>query len=292
MSNSESFIEEVTEEVRKDQLFGYMRKYGWIAVLVVLLIVGGTAYSEFRKAQVTNPAQAAGDKILAALEIDDDAERAAALQAIEATGPAAAITGLLAASDLTETGDIAGAAAALDVVALDENAPQVYRDLAALKSVMVQGDTLAIEERRAMLSGLAAAGAPFRLVAQEQLALLSVEAGDIDAATTQFLAIAQDAETTHGLRVRAFSMIEAMAVTLKNFSAIVLQRLTRKTTKNPTKGPEKGNDVTRKTVSSFKTKTLFALALSTALVACGEKDIILPGNGSISAVMRLKRLHS
>ncbi|SMX32335.1 tetratricopeptide repeat protein [Octadecabacter ascidiaceicola] len=210
MSNSESFIEEVTEEVRKDQLFGYMRKYGWIAVLVVLLIVGGTAYSEYRKAQVTNAAQAAGDEILAALEIDDDAERAAALQAIEATGPAAAITGLLTASNLTETGDIAGAAAALEAVALDEEAPQVYRDLAALKSVMVQGDTLPIEERRAVLTGLAAAGAPFRLVAQEQIALLSVEAGDIDAATTQFLAIAQDAETTRGLRVRAFSMIEAM----------------------------------------------------------------------------------
>ena len=210
MSNSESFIEEVTEEVRKDQLFGYMRKFGWIAVLVVLLLVGGTAYSEFRKSQVTSAAEAAGDEILAALEIDDDSERAAALQAIDVTGPAAAITGLLAASDLTETGDIAGAAAALEAVAMDEDAPQVYRDLAALKSVMVQGDTLAIEERRAMLSGLAAAGAPFRLVAQEQLALISIEAGDTDAATAQFLAIAQDAESTRGLRVRALSMIEAM----------------------------------------------------------------------------------
>jgi hypothetical protein len=45
---------------------------------------------------------------------------------------------------------------------------------------------------------------------QEQLALLSVEAGDTEAATTQFLAIAQDAETTRGLRERAFSMIVAM----------------------------------------------------------------------------------
>lgn len=210
MSNSESFIEEVTEEVRKDQLFGYMRKYGWIAILVVLLIVGGTAYSEFRKAQDTNAAQAAGDKILAALEIDDDAERATALQAIEATGPAAAITGLLAASNLTETGDIEGAAVALEAVAMDDDTPQVYRDLATLKSVMAQGDSLSVEDRRAMLSGLAAAGAPFRLVAQEQLALLSVEEGDVETATTQFLAIAQDAEATRGLRERSFSMIVAM----------------------------------------------------------------------------------
>lgn len=210
MSNQDSFIDEVTEEVRKDQLFSYMRKYGWIAVLVVLVAVGGTAFTEYRKAQVEGAAQAAGDEILAALEIDDDAERAAALAAIEAEGSAAAITGLLAAADLTETGDIAGAAAALEAVALDEAAPQVYRDLASLKSVMVQGDTLSGDERRAMLSGLATAGSPFRLVAQEQLALLSVQEGDVDAALEQFAAIAADAEVTRGLRERAFSMIVAL----------------------------------------------------------------------------------
>lgn len=44
MSDTDSFIEEVTEEVRRDRLFGLMRRYGWIAVLAVLLLVGGTAY--------------------------------------------------------------------------------------------------------------------------------------------------------------------------------------------------------------------------------------------------------
>ena len=210
MSNTDSFIDEVSEEVRKDQLFGYMRKYGWIAVLVVLVVVGGTAYSEFRKSQATNAAQAAGDEILAAMEIDDDVERAAALNAIEATGGAGAVTGLLTASNLTETDDTEGAVAALEAVALDETAPQVYRDLAALKAVMVQGETLAIEERRAMLAGLAAPGSTFRLIAQEQLALLNVETGETDAAIEQFVAISQDAEVTRGLRERAFSMIVAL----------------------------------------------------------------------------------
>ncbi len=210
MSNSETFIDEVSEEVRKDQLFGYMRKYGWIAVVLVVLVVGGTAFSEFRKAQATNQAQAAGDEILAALELDDDAERAAALQAIDATGGAGAITGLLAAADLTETGALDDAATTLEAVALDEDAPQVYRDLAALKMAMVQGDSLGMEERRAMLSGLAVPGATFRLIAQEQLALLDVQAGAVDAALEQFSAIVQDAEVTRGLRERAITMIVAL----------------------------------------------------------------------------------
>ena len=111
---------------------------------------------------------------------------------------------------MTETADIAGAAGALEAVALDADAPQVYRDLAVLKSVMIQGDTLLIDDRRALLAGLAMAGGSFRVLAQEQLALISVEAGDIDTAMTQFVALAQDAEATRGLRERAFSMIVAL----------------------------------------------------------------------------------
>ena len=33
MSNPDSFIDEVTEEVRRDRLFAVFRKYGWIGVL-------------------------------------------------------------------------------------------------------------------------------------------------------------------------------------------------------------------------------------------------------------------
>ena len=210
MSNSDSFIDEVSEEVRKDQLFGYIRRYGWIAVLVVFLVVGGTAFLEFRKSQAESAAQAAGDEILAALEIDDDAERAAALAAVEVEGGAAAVTGLLAAADLTETGDFDGAVNALNAVALQDDAPQIYRDIAALKSAMVADGPLSDDDRRAILEGMAVPGAPFRLLAQEQLALMNIQNGEVELALEQYAAIAQDAEVTGGLRDRAFSMIVAM----------------------------------------------------------------------------------
>jgi len=210
MSNTDSFIDEVTEEVRKDQLFGYFRRYGWIAVLVVLLLVGGTAFSEFRKAQATGQAEEAGNAILAALELDDDTARAEALAAIEVEGEAAAIVGLLQAANLTELSQGAEAVAALDQVALQTDAPEVYRDLAALKAVMQLDSGLSVDERRASLETLAAPGAPFRLIAQEQLAYLNVEAGEIDLALEQFGAIALDADVTRGLRDRAFGMIVAL----------------------------------------------------------------------------------
>ena len=64
MSESDSFIEEVTEEVRRDQLFGMMKRYGWIAVLVVLALVGGTAWREFSQARDTARAEALAGPIM------------------------------------------------------------------------------------------------------------------------------------------------------------------------------------------------------------------------------------
>lgn len=210
MSNTDSFIDEVSEEVRKDRLFGYMRKYGWIAVLVVLVLVGGTAFSEYRKAQAEAAAKSTGDAILTALEMDDDAERTAALRAVEAEGGAAAVTGLLAGSDLVETGETEAATEVLNAVALQDDAPQVYRDLAALKAAMITDGPLSEDDRRATFERLAAPGATFRLIAQEQLALMNVAAGETELALDQFAAIAQDAEVTRGLRDRAFGMIVAL----------------------------------------------------------------------------------
>lgn len=214
MSNNESFIDEVTEEVRRDQLFQVLRRYGWIAVGCVLLLVGGAAYSEWRKAQETARAQAVGDAVLAALQTDDDAARAAALQGIESESGAKAVVTLLAAADLVDMDDVAGAAAALDGLAADPDVEPLYRDLAALKSLMVQADTMDPATRRASLEALAAPGAPFRLLAQEQIALADLAEGNTDAAIAAMQAIVDDAEVTRGLRGRAQSLIVALGGTL------------------------------------------------------------------------------
>ena len=91
MSNNESFIDEVNEEVQRDKLFQLLRKYGWIGVVVVLVLVGGTAFNEWRKAQDRAAAEGLGDAFLAAVEADDAAERAAALAGIPAEGNAAVL---------------------------------------------------------------------------------------------------------------------------------------------------------------------------------------------------------
>ena len=211
MSNPESFIDEVTEEVRRDRLFAAFRKYGWIGVVLVVLTVGGAAYSEWQKATQRAEAQAFGDAVLAALEAETPEARAAALTAVAATGERAGILQLLLASDPAE--DRAGALAALEKVAADEALPVAYRDLAVLRRVILAGAEMPAADRRAALDPIAAPGRPYRPLALEQMAYLLVEAGDSAAAITALQALSQDQEAPTGLRQRAAQMIVALGGT-------------------------------------------------------------------------------
>ena len=58
MANQDSFINEVTEEVRRDRLFTLFRRYAWIGITIVVLTVAGAAWNEWRKADARAEAQA------------------------------------------------------------------------------------------------------------------------------------------------------------------------------------------------------------------------------------------
>lgn len=212
MSDSESFINEVTEEVRREKLFGYLRRYGWIGVAAVLLLVGGAAWNEYRNAQARDAAQATGDALMAALEESDPAARAAAISGIEAEGAAAAVTLLLQASTQEEAGDIAAASETLGAIAQNADVPEMYRELASFKKAMLPADD--INSRRAQLQTLSQPGEPFRLLALEQLAYLSLTEGDNGAALDLLRQIEEDASVTRGLRERVQSLMVAMGETL------------------------------------------------------------------------------
>ena len=208
MSNPDSFIDEVTEEVRRDRLYALFRKYGWIGVVAVLAIVGGAGFSEWRKVQAEHRAEAFGDAVLEALDLGAPAERTAALAAVSSDGEQTAILKLLLASDPVE--DRAGALAALDALAADAAQPVSYRDLAVLRRVVIAGADMPVADRRAALDPIAAPGRPYRTLALEQMAYLMVEEGKTDEAIAALTALLTDQEAPAGLRSRAEQMIVAL----------------------------------------------------------------------------------
>ncbi|MDU8926399.1 tetratricopeptide repeat protein [Alisedimentitalea sp. MJ-SS2] len=213
MSETDSFIEEVTEEVRRDRLFGLMRRYGWIAVLAVLLLVGGAAYNEWSKAKTRAQAEATGDAMIAALRDNDPLKRAVALGELDSESPGArAVAVMLAAGEQVTTGDFDLAAKALQTLVDDGELPLVYRQVAGFKRLMILGSDLSVEDRRKGYEALIGPGSQLRLLAEEQLALIDIETGETKAAAERLQAIISDAEATPGLRQRASQLMVAMGV--------------------------------------------------------------------------------
>jgi hypothetical protein len=211
LSNPESFIDEVTEEVRRDRLFRLFRKYGWIGILLVFAIVGGAAWNEWAKARDAARAEAFGDAVVDALDLGTPEERRAALATAPADGEQAGLLQLILASDPEE--DRAAALSALEKVAADASLPVSYRDLAVLRRVLVGGAELALADRRAALQGIGAAGRPYRPLAEEQLAYLLIEEKKPQDAIALLSALVQDQEASGALRARAAQVITALGGT-------------------------------------------------------------------------------
>ncbi len=210
MSNPENFIDEVTEELRRDRLFALMRRYGWIAILLVLLIVGGAAYNEWQKATARAQAQALGDALGAALDEADPAAQIAAFQAIQADGDARALVAFLAIDGAGQA-DNSAALDDLRAIMQDTTILPLYRDLATLK--LVSAGQLPADERVALLEPLTNAGAPFRALAEEQIALAEVEKGDKEAAISRLQVLLQDDDASQDLRGRIAQLIIALGAT-------------------------------------------------------------------------------
>ncbi len=209
MSESDSFISEVTEEVRRERLYRTLRRYAWVLIAAILLIVGGAAWHAWSTSRDQARAEAAGDALRAALAVEDPAARAEALAALQ-VGSAAPVARIAEAGALLEAGQRDAAAEALAAVAADGATPEPLRSLAALQRVMALGMDLASSERIATLEGLAAEGAPYRLLALEQRALALIETGDAAGARADLEEIAAAPTAPEGLRGRAQQLLVAL----------------------------------------------------------------------------------
>jgi hypothetical protein len=210
MSSNDSFIDEVNEEVRRDKLYAAFRKYGWIGVVAVLLIVGGSAWNEYTKAAARTKAQAFGDAVLAAMANNDPAARVTALDAVTGDPSQTGVLQLLAASEAVAATDVDAALAGLRKVADDAALPVIYRDLARLKLVTLAGDKIDTAERDNLLATIAAPGAPYRLLAMEQQALVMVADGKPADAVTLLRAILKEQGLTAALQRRVTQLIVAL----------------------------------------------------------------------------------
>lgn len=212
---SDELIREVDEELQREKLLGIWKRFGNLILILAGLLVlavagwGGWQNWQARQRAAEATAYAAAEARFAASDVAA-AARAYDSLAADADSGFEALARLRGAQAKLALNQRPEAVAALDALAGDNAADPILRDLAALLSVSLQLDTGPIDELRARLVPLAAAGEPFRAEATELQALLAVRAGEVARAREILGALAEDAEAPTNLRSRVQELRDAL----------------------------------------------------------------------------------
>jgi len=211
VSDTDSFLQEVSEELRRDKLYRNIRKYGWLAILLVILIVGGATYREYQKSKAAKAAQFFGTSIINALNEKSVNDRISKLQKINAPGDnAKVVIAMLLSAELNGSENLTAEKSDLSSFTDGSSIDAHYRELLDFKILLGSAKTISLEERLAAFEALSEPGNSFRLLAEEQIALIELEQGNIDRAVEKISQILLDAELTAGLRNRATQMLIAL----------------------------------------------------------------------------------
>ena len=224
MADTDSFVQEVTEEVRRDAMFAAWKKYGPFVVGAIALVIIGTAASAWwSNSQITSKRAAGGAFIDAqTVEAPNDAAEAFLSLSRESEGDYAAMAGLRAGASFGAAGDVDRAVEQYKAVAAMADVDPRLTDLATLRTVMIRADVMEPSEMLETLQPLAMAGEPWRAVALEFTAAAYVRAGDTDAAVEALSTLVSDATTTPAVQARAREMIAALGGTAPEAPAQIL----------------------------------------------------------------------
>ncbi|MEO1773423.1 MAG: tetratricopeptide repeat protein [Pseudomonadota bacterium] len=220
MSNTDtdSFIREVTEEVRQDRMLRYWKKYGPYIIGGILVIVAASATVAWLEAQQQQAAYETGDVLIQAREAAESGGPEAVTGLIaEVDGPARTIALMQAAQAFATAGRAEDAMAQYRTIAEDGTLPLRYSDLARLELARLQAAAGQSNEALSQLDGMILSDGPYRLLALELRAALRLTGGDLEGAQSDVLAVLTDPFATADTRAR----VQALQATLPTQALIV-----------------------------------------------------------------------
>ena len=205
---AESFVREVDENLRRDQMAARAKRFGGVAIAAVVLFLAAVAgflywQDRQRKAaeaateQLTLTLQDVGANRMAAAPAQLDALRQADSEGVRATA------GLSRAALALQQGNRKLATTIYAELAADEDLAKPFRDLALVRGTALEYDALKPDAVIARLQPLAEPGQPFFGSAGEMVGMALIAKGQKPAAAQLFAKIAADGAVPESLRTRA-----------------------------------------------------------------------------------------
>jgi hypothetical protein len=220
----DAFIREVDEAYREDEFRKFVATWGrWIlaAVVLGLAALGGWYWW---KADQQKKVEALSEQFTAALVKVESGGSTEALVELEKIGQSGnpsyrALAAMTKSGLALQGGELDKATADLKRVVDDAQAPQPLRDVAEIKLLRLQFDTLKPEEILKRTEPFIAGDSPWFPVAGEMAALAHLKAGATDKAGPLFYRIAADERTPQATRARAEQMAAALGQDVTKIAA-------------------------------------------------------------------------
>ncbi|TMJ18186.1 MAG: tetratricopeptide repeat protein [Alphaproteobacteria bacterium] len=216
-TDNETFYREVDEELRREQLTGYWKRYGrWLVAAAILLILAFGAYLYWQHRQEMERGRQ-GALLASAFEDVQATKTAEATRKLDELtrdgSPGYRAIALLTKADiLLDAGKNAEALTALRTVADDKAAAQPFRDHALIRMTHVEFDTLKPEAVIQRLQPLAKPGNPWFGSAGEMVAISYLKLNKPQQAGPLFAAIAKDPGVPESIATRSRQMASSLGL--------------------------------------------------------------------------------
>lgn len=218
-NDGETFLKEVDDELRREQISNFFTRYGWWiigGVLAILAAVGGYLWWSGHQAEAR---ENAGESLISAVSQLSGGTRgaAAARPQIDALA-GSSIEGYRAAAlfaratSQAQTGDNRGAIATLQGIEGDQGLDQVYRDAAMIRRTQLEYDGLQPQEVIRRLGGTANGDSAWASAAGEMVGVAHLKMNRPDLAGPIFVRVARDENAPETMRQRASMMAASLGL--------------------------------------------------------------------------------
>jgi hypothetical protein len=216
--NEAAFLREVDDELRRDQLIGFWQRWGKLLIAAIVIALAVLAGFLWRRHHQQEQAGARGEQFSTAVRDLTAGKSDATVQKqltdlsdSDSPGYRAASKMILAAQHLQKN-DLKGAGAAFNALAQDANVAQPFRDLALIRSVNAEFDTLPPATVIARLKPIAVQGNPWFGSAGEMVALSYLKLNQPAQAAAILAAVAKDSSVPNSIRARTQRLAAGLGV--------------------------------------------------------------------------------
>ena len=179
MVESESFIKEVSEEVKRDRLFKALNKFKWLLFALIVSLVGAVGGYEYYKFDKKSRAQENGEFLTSAIErLKENGQTVT--EKID-NKFASVMIKLNEAKYFEEKGDMKSASAAYNDIISKYGENKFFNHYSKLQLYLMDpAKSLGDVEKIKILDELSAPDSPLKLLALEQKLYLYVKINDLD----------------------------------------------------------------------------------------------------------------